>query len=112
MVMVKSQPSRKPRSSKRNPTPWLLWPALGLLIVCTQVPFIMTIYYSFRRFNLLSPETQGWVGLDNYISVLTDPIFWQAMLNTLVLVGWIMAVTVSVGLACAMLFSSCPWSVH
>jgi sorbitol/mannitol transport system permease protein len=105
MVMVNPQPSRKPRSSKRNPTPWLLGPALVLLIVCTQVPFIMTIYYSFRRFNLLSPENQGWVGLDNYISLLTDPILWQAMLNTLILVGWVMVVTVTVGLACAMLFN-------
>jgi sorbitol/mannitol transport system permease protein len=105
MVMVKPQPSRKPRGSKRNPTPWLLGPALLLLIVCTQVPFIMTIYYSFRRFNLLSPDNQGWVGLDNYISLLTDPILWQAMLNTLILVGSVMVVTVMVGLACAMLFN-------
>jgi sorbitol/mannitol transport system permease protein len=105
MVMVNPQPSRKPRSSKRNPTPWLLGPALVLLIVCTQVPFIMTIYYSFRRFNLLSPDNQGWVGLDNYISLLTDPILWQAMLNTLILVGSVMVVTVMVGLACAMLFN-------
>jgi sorbitol/mannitol transport system permease protein len=106
MVMVNPQPSRsKPRSSKRNPTPWLLGPALLLLIVCTQVPFVMTIYYSFRRFNLLSPENQGWVGLDNYVSLLTDPILWQAMLNTLILVGWVMVVTVTVGLACAMLFN-------
>jgi sorbitol/mannitol transport system permease protein len=106
MVMANPQPSRsKPRSSKRNPTSWLLGPALLLLIVCTQVPFIMTIYYSFRRFNLLSPDIQGWVGLDNYVSLLTDPILWQAMLNTLILVGWVMVVTVTVGLACAMLFN-------
>jgi sorbitol/mannitol transport system permease protein len=105
MVMANPQPSRKPRSSKRNPTPWLLGPALLLLIVCTQVPFIMTIFYSFRRFNLLSPDNQGWVGLDNYVSLLTDPILWQAMLNTLILVGWVMVVTVTVGLACAMLFN-------
>ena len=102
--MTMTKPLSK-RSSKRNPTPWLLGPALVLLIVCTQVPFLMTIFYSFRRFNLLSPETQGWVGLDNYTSMLTDPIFWQAMLNTLVLVGWIMAVTVTIGLGCAMLFN-------
>ena len=102
--MTMTKPIAK-RSSKRNTTPWLLGPALVLLIVCTQVPFLMTIYYSFRRFNLLSPETQGWVGFDNYISVLTDPIFWQAMLNTLVLVGWIMAVTVTIGLGCAMLLN-------
>jgi sorbitol/mannitol transport system permease protein len=106
MVMVNPQPSRsKPHGSKRNPTPWLLGPAMLLLIVCTQVPFVMTIYYSFRRFNLLSPDNQGWVGFDNYISLLTDPILWQAMLNTLILVGWVMVVTVTVGLACAMLFN-------
>jgi sorbitol/mannitol transport system permease protein len=65
----------------------------------------MTIYYSFRRFNLLSPDTQGWVGLGNYWSLLTDPVFYRSMTNTLLLVASILVVTVLIGLACAMLFN-------
>lgn len=83
---------------------WLLGPAMLLLIVWTQIPFVLTLYHSVRRFNLLNPERQGFVGLDNFISLLTDPIFWTAILNTLVLVLAVLAVTVAVGTLLALLF--------
>ncbi len=106
MVVVKPQipQNNAVRGSKRNPTPWLLGPALVVLIVFTQVPFLMTIVDSFQRYNLLSPETRGFTGLDNYVSLLTDPILWQAMWNTLVLVGSVMLITVALGLLLALLF--------
>lgn len=89
---------------KSNPSPFLLAPAMIFLVVCTQVPFLMTIYYSFRRYNLLNPENQAFVGLDNFWSLLTDPVFFKAVSNTLVLVGSVLVITVLVGLALALLF--------
>jgi sorbitol/mannitol transport system permease protein len=108
MVTVNAQQSVKPslgRGGKRAPTPFLLGPAMIFLIICTQIPFLMTIYYSFRRFNLLNPDNQGWVGLRNYVSLLQDPVFWKSLSNTLVLVGSVLVVTVLFGLAFAMLFN-------
>ena len=104
MAIAASKPS-KSSAVKRAPTIFLLGPALVFLIVCTQIPFIMTIYYSFRRFNLLNPDRQGWIGFGNFISILTDPIFQRSMVNTLVLVLSVLIVTVLIGLACAMLFN-------
>lgn len=93
----------RPRSARPN-TLWLLGPAVLLLVVWTQVPFILTVYHSFRRFDLLNPERQGFVGLGNFGSLLTDPIFWTSVQNTLVLVGSVLLVTVAAGLFLAVLF--------
>jgi sorbitol/mannitol transport system permease protein len=57
-----------------------------------------------RRFNLLTPERQGFVGLRNYASHLTDPIFWTSVVNTMVLVGSVLVVTIVIGLFLAILF--------
>ncbi len=44
-------------------------------------PTIRGIYLSFTKFNLLTPPQ--WVGLDNYVRMIHDPIFWNAMRVTL-----------------------------
>jgi multiple sugar transport system permease protein len=53
---------------------------LGLLIF--QVgPILASLYFSFTRWNLLSPPR--WVGLGTYRELFTeDPIFWISLLNT------------------------------
>ncbi|MFM9106908.1 MAG: carbohydrate ABC transporter permease, partial [Chloroflexota bacterium] len=41
------------------------------------------IWYSFQRWNLNRPKNRGWVGVDNYITLVTkDPVFWQAVLQS------------------------------
>lgn len=102
-----TRPSARPVSTKKASRPntlWLLGPALAVLIVWTQIPFVLTIYDSFRRFNLLNPERQGFVGFGNFISLLTDHIFWTSIWNTLELVGLVLFFTVLIGLVLAVLF--------
>ncbi|MEJ1201278.1 MULTISPECIES: sugar ABC transporter permease [unclassified Streptomyces] len=53
-------------------TVFLLWPTLR------------GIYLSFTRFNLLTPAE--WVGLDNYVRMVHDPIFWDSLRITVVYV--------------------------
>src|ERR1700732_4797429 len=67
------------------------------------VPLAMTIYFSTLHYNLLDPETEGFVGLDNYRYFLTDPAFLASLQNTLVLVGSVLAITVVVGVLVALL---------
>ncbi|MDX2005565.1 MAG: sugar ABC transporter permease [Meiothermus sp.] len=102
-----TRPSARPVPTKKASRPntlWLLGPALAVLIVWTQIPFVLTIYDSFRRFNLLNPERQGFVGFGNFISLLTDHIFWTSIWNTLELVGLVLFFTVLIGLVLAVLF--------
>ena len=47
---------------------FLLWPTLR------------GIWLSFTRYNLLTPAE--WVGLDNYVRMVNDPIFWDSLAVT------------------------------
>ncbi len=85
----------------------LLLPALLYLAVMTQAPFLLTLWYSFHNWILTSPELgHQWVGLDNYRYTLTeDPIFWTAVVNTLVITVAIVGGSLVLGLAFALLLN-------
>ena len=64
----------------------LIAPAVIYAILVTQLPFVVTVWYSFLRWNLLRPGSIQFAGLDNYIFVVTqDPVFPVALVNTVVL---------------------------
>ena len=67
------------------------------------VPLVMTVYFSFLRYNLLSPGATPWAGWDNYYWFFTDPSFKDAIWNTLALVGGILLITVIGGIGLALL---------
>jgi multiple sugar transport system permease protein len=55
----------------------LIAPALALLAAVLAWPLVSGILISFRDVRIVG--SQGpWVGLDNYLKVLTDPAFWRA----------------------------------
>lgn len=83
-------------------------PAVGLLLFWMIVPLVLTLWYSFQGYNLLSPP-QGFVGLDNYAYLLTDPGLPQVVWNTLVLVIAALAVTIAVGISLAVLYDQPFW---
>ncbi|MFB9994695.1 carbohydrate ABC transporter permease [Deinococcus oregonensis] len=94
-----------PRQGFRFTPAALIWPAMLYLILTTQVPFFMTLYYSLFRYNLVDPTNRPFVGLGNYISLLTDPQNLRIVGNTLVLAGGTLAVTLILGGSLAMLLN-------
>lgn len=58
-------------------SPWII----GVLFL-TLYPVLLTIYYSFCDYDVLSPPV--WVGTLNYTDLLTDNVFWLAIWNTLI----------------------------
>ena len=56
-------------------------PSILLLLVWMVVPLAMTVYFSFRYYNLLNPAAGGWAGFENYTYFLTDPAFIQALID-------------------------------
>ena len=69
-------------------------PSIIALFLWMIVPLGMTIYFSFLRYNLLSPGMEEWVGTLNYEFFLTDPAFFASLANTLLLVGSVLVITV------------------
>jgi sorbitol/mannitol transport system permease protein len=83
-----------------------LLPAFVYVILVTQIPFALTIYYSFFSWNLLKPGSFKFSGLDNYSRLLTDESIRTAVFNTVVLTVAVIAISVVLGLAIASLLNS------
>jgi sorbitol/mannitol transport system permease protein len=81
----------------------LLAPAVLTLFVWMIVPLVMTVYFALVRYNLMQPGAREFIGLANIEFFVTDPDFWPAVLNTLLLLGSVIAITVVLGIALALL---------
>ena len=78
-------------------------PSVLVLFLWMIVPLAMTIWFSLLRYNLLDPGNERFVGLLNYDYFLTDPAFFAALGNTLMLVGAVLIITVVGGTLLALL---------
>ena len=81
----------------------LMAPAVVTLFLWMIVPLVMTIYFSVVRYNLMQPGPQDFLGLANFEYFVTDPDFGPSVLNTLMLLGSVIAITVILGVALALL---------
>jgi sorbitol/mannitol transport system permease protein len=57
-----------------------LLPALLFTIVLTQVPFVMSIFYSLTNWKVVPPTPREFIGLDNYIDLPSQQPFIDAAL--------------------------------
>jgi sorbitol/mannitol transport system permease protein len=78
-------------------------PSVTVLFLWMIVPLAMTIYFSFLHYNLMDTGPATFTGLLNYEYFLTDPAFFAALANTLILVGGVLAITVIGGILLALL---------
>src|SRR5258708_15691172 len=101
-VMSAASAARREAWLRRLP----LLPAFVYVIVVTQIPFLLTIYYSFFSWNLLKPGSFKFSGLDNYARLLTDESIRTAVWNTVLLTISVIGISVVLGLAVATLLNS------
>jgi sorbitol/mannitol transport system permease protein len=81
----------------------LMAPAVVTLFLWMIVPLVMTIYFSLVRYNLMQPGEKSFLALANFEYFVTDPDFGPSVLNTLSLLGSVIAITVILGVALALL---------
>jgi sorbitol/mannitol transport system permease protein len=96
----------KKTASERLLPRLLMAPAVLTLFLWMIVPLAMTIYFSFVNYNLMQPEATGFIGLENYEFFVTDPSFGAAVLNTLLLLGSVIVITVVGGTGLALLIDA------
>lgn len=88
---------------------WLLFvalvgPNLALFGLFNYRPLLYNAWLSLHEWDFLSP-VMIWVGLDNYVEAFGDPEFHRILLNTMVFTCGAVLVTLSLGLALALLLN-------
>jgi multiple sugar transport system permease protein len=77
--VVQTQAKLNPGYGRWTPF-WFLAPAVLALLVIGIYPTISALVTSFRRYNITRPRDGfPFVGLENYVNVLSDQTFWQSL---------------------------------
>jgi multiple sugar transport system permease protein len=77
-------------------------PAVLAMLLVTVYPILYAIFLSVQKVDLRFPEESGFVGLSNYVSVLTSPLWWQDVFNTTLVTVVSVAVELVLGMALAL----------
>ena len=80
-----------------------LGPAVIILFVIGIAPLAFAVYTSLHRYRLTNLRETPFLGLDNYVFVLTDEVFWQAIGRTFTLLVISLPIQVALGLGIALL---------
>jgi multiple sugar transport system permease protein len=92
---------RPPREHRLG---WLLCaPAVVAMVVVTAYPILYAAWLSLFRYDLRFPEQRVFAGASNYLSVVGSEIWWQAVLNTVVITVSSVSVELVLGFAFALL---------
>ena len=60
-------------------------PAFIVMIIVTAYPLVYAVVLSLYQYRLTDPAGREFVGLNNYFTVLTDPIWWNDFVTTAVI---------------------------
>ncbi|MCB8875648.1 carbohydrate ABC transporter permease [Acidisoma silvae] len=102
--------SPKPRQKKKGPgggvnTLPLLAPSVILLLIWMIVPLAMTLFFAFRRYNLLNPMIHGWAGFRNFEFLLKDPALLHSLVVSVIIVVGVIVITICLGTVLAAIFN-------
>ena len=81
----------------------LLAPAFLALLATTTLPLMFLVGTSAFRMDLAMPFADGFVGFENYRTLLADERFWSSLLVSLIYTGSTVVLQVALGLALALL---------
>ena len=76
---------------------YLTLPSYLVMILVTAYPLGYALVLSLYNFRLTDPEGRRFVGLSNYLVILTDPIWWNDFVTTLAITVVTVAVELVVG---------------
>ena len=80
-----------------------LLPALVYIVIVTQIPFVVTLWYSFQNYFFDVPGAAHFTGLSNYKAVFTSAAFRGSLVRSVVMTVTAVIVAMILGVAIAML---------
>ena len=93
--------SKRTRSEHR--LAWMLCaPAVFVMLLVTAYPILYAFVLSLQDVDLRFPDEGGFVGLDNYATVLSSELWWQDLFNTLFVTVISVAIELALGMAIAL----------
>jgi sorbitol/mannitol transport system permease protein len=100
----------RPAARRRTQESWIrrvpLVPALVFMFVVTQIPFLLTLWYSFQKYDLNYPTApRDFPTIYNYKVVFDDPIFRAAVVNTVLFTAAPVILSLLLGLGIALLLN-------
>ena len=110
----RTAPVRHPNRKRSSRLPLLLIiPTLVLLTAALGYPIGWQVLTSFREYGLMQQfgAPAPFVGLDNYVALVTDPYLWTVVGRSVLFCVVTAAVTVAIGGAMAVLMNALqPWA--
>jgi polyol transport system permease protein len=91
--------SRRERWQRRLP----LLPALIYIVVVTQIPFLVTLWYSFQNYFFDVPAPAHFTGFSNYTAAFTNSAFRSALLRSVEMTVIAVILAMILGVAFAVL---------
>ena len=100
----RAKPQTLQNIRKVEPYIWLL-PSIILMVVMIRVPIFTVFRISFTKVGR-SGKLMGFTGLDNYLAIFDDPIFWRTLGNTVVWTIVVVGVSTIIGFILAMVLNT------
>lgn len=88
----------------------MIAPSVIALLVIGLYPLLFALNVSFRTYMITRPRGLGaFIGLQNYGTVLTDPLFWDSIGRTAILFILVVPAQILIGIALALLLNATRW---
>jgi trehalose/maltose transport system permease protein len=81
---------------------WMILPTILVVLAIAAWPIFYAIILSLYR---ILPTGRTFIGIDNYVTLFTDPVFWEALLNTVIFTVGSVALEFGFGLAIAVILN-------
>ena len=85
---------------------YLILPAVVVVFLVIGYPLIQVLIYSFMKYKLDGVTPPGFVGIDNYLFIFSDPDFWHAVWVTLIFTFFSVTIESVLGLTVALVANS------
>ncbi|MHA7274212.1 MULTISPECIES: carbohydrate ABC transporter permease [unclassified Arthrobacter] len=84
---------------------YLAGPAFVVMLMVTLYPILQAFFESLFAFRLTAPDEREFIWFANYITILSDSVWWQGLLVTVLITVITVAVELVLGFALALVMS-------